>query len=65
AVRIKYRLSALHYDSCFSKLIKPRMSDFLIDERKRQAKALLRQSTATEPTPQARDGTGTGNRPVR
>ncbi|CAF1218120.1 unnamed protein product [Adineta steineri] len=53
AVRIKYRLSALHYDSCFSKLIKPRMSDFLIDERKRQAKALLRQSTATEPTPQA------------
>ncbi|CAF1252950.1 unnamed protein product [Adineta steineri] len=51
AVRIKYRLSALHYDSCFSKLIKPRMSDFLIDERKKQA--LLGQSTATESTPQA------------
>jgi hypothetical protein len=43
AVRVKYRISILHYDTCYSKLIKPRMSDFLIDERKRQAKALGQQ----------------------
>ncbi|CAF2032844.1 unnamed protein product [Rotaria magnacalcarata] len=39
AVRVKYRIAAAHYDDCYSKLIKHRMSDFLIDERKRQAKA--------------------------
>ncbi|CAF4751404.1 unnamed protein product, partial [Rotaria socialis] len=36
AVRVKYRIAAAHYDDCYSKLIKHRMSDFLIDERKRQ-----------------------------
>ncbi|CAF2110347.1 unnamed protein product [Rotaria magnacalcarata] len=39
AVRVKYRIAATHYDDCYSKLIKHRMSDFLIEERKRQAKA--------------------------
>ncbi|CAF1231843.1 unnamed protein product [Rotaria sordida] len=53
AVRVKYHISALHYDSCYSKLIKPRLSDFLCDERKRQAKALVQSSTAAENTFQA------------
>ncbi|UJR38892.1 hypothetical protein I4U23_031560 [Adineta vaga] len=42
AVRVKYRISVLHYDTCYSKLIRPRMCDFLIDERKRQKKALAK-----------------------
>ncbi len=48
AVRVKYRISALHYDSCYSKLIKPRLCDFLIDERKRQLKAENRRTTTEE-----------------
>jgi hypothetical protein len=50
AVRVKYRISMLHYDSCYTKLIKPRLADFLIDERKRQAKALLQLSTIATDT---------------
>jgi len=38
AVRVKYRIAKLHYDTCYTKLIRPRLCDFLIDERKRQAK---------------------------
>lgn len=48
AVRVKYRISVLHYDTCYSKLIKPRIADFLIDERKRQAKALRQQLANNE-----------------
>ncbi|CAF1552162.1 unnamed protein product, partial [Didymodactylos carnosus] len=43
AVRVKYRLSALKYDRCYSKLIRPRMSDFLNDERKRQLQTMKHQ----------------------
>jgi hypothetical protein len=45
AVRVKYRISMLHYDTCYAKLIRPRMCDFLIDERKRQAKVLKQQQS--------------------
>ena len=34
----KYRLSSLHYDGFYNKLVRPKLTDFLVDERKRQRK---------------------------
>ena len=38
AMAAKYRLSSLHYDGFYNKLVRPKLTDFLVDERKRQRK---------------------------
>ena len=35
AVAAKYRLATMHYDEFYAKLLRPKLTDFLIDERKR------------------------------
>jgi hypothetical protein len=44
----KYRLSSLHYDGFYNKLVRPKLTDFLIDERERQRKEKTK--TTTEDT---------------
>ncbi|UJR37027.1 hypothetical protein I4U23_029734 [Adineta vaga] len=48
SIRVKYKISSLYYDNCYAKLVRPKMCDFLVDERKRQGKALKRQSMDNE-----------------
>ena len=36
AMATKFRLSELHYNQFYSQLLRPKLADFLIDERKRQ-----------------------------
>ena len=38
AMAAKHRLFNLHYDGFCNKLVRPKLTDFLIDERKRQRK---------------------------
>ncbi|CAF3321496.1 unnamed protein product [Rotaria sp. Silwood2] len=38
AMATKFRLSSLHYGQFYTKLLRPKLADFLIDERKRQNK---------------------------
>ena len=38
AVAAKYRLATMHYDEFYAKLLRPKLTDFLIDERKRSSK---------------------------
>jgi hypothetical protein len=45
AMAAKYRLSHLHYDGFYNKLVRPKLTDFLIDERKRQTKEKTKIST--------------------
>ena len=40
AMAAKYRLSKVHYDGFSNKRVRPKLTDFLIDERKRQQKQL-------------------------
>ena len=48
AMAAKYRLSSLYYDGFYNKLVRPKLTDFLIDERKRQRKEKTK--TTTEDT---------------
>ena len=49
AVAAKYRISRVHYDDFYNKLLRPKLTDFLIDERKRRAKrnSLVTQNNTT------------------
>ena len=38
ALAAKYRLSRRYYDGFYNKRVRPKLTDFLIDERKRQKK---------------------------
>jgi hypothetical protein len=43
AVAAKYRLATLHYDEFYTKLLRPKLTDFLIDEPKRFSKRHARE----------------------
>ena len=44
AVAAKYRLATVHYDEFYTKLLRPKLTDFLIDERKRLSKRSERET---------------------
>lgn len=52
AVSAKYRLASIHYDEFYAKLLRPKLTDFLIDERKRNVKKV---QTASQSDPASRN----------
>ena len=43
-----YRLATMHYDACYTRLLRPKLTDFLIVERKRFSKRNERQTRHDE-----------------
>ncbi len=46
-MRIKYRIDQYRYDDFFKKVIRPKLVDFLVDERKRDRKGHSMNSSLT------------------